>query len=282
VSGSYRVRTATRAELDLAAEWAAEEGWNPGLHEADCFWRVDPEGFFTGLLDDEPVAFLAGVRYNKAYGFLGFYLVRSGLRGRGYGIQVWNAAMAHLGGRAAGLDGVPEQQDNYRRSGFEYAYRNVRYAGAGVAARDLPQGVVRASEIPPDELSAYDARLFGLDRRRFLECWVRQPGSLALAKHGRDGLEGYGAIRPCRDGFKVGPLFAASPDVAATLLDALRAHAGPESPVFLDVPELNAPAVALAEGLGMSPIFETARMYRGAAPAIPVEQVFGVTSFELG
>jgi len=29
-------------------------------------------------------------------------------------------------------------------------------------------------------------------------------------------------------------------------------------------------------------VFETARMYRGAAPDLPVDRWFGVTSFELG
>ena len=38
----------------------------------------------------------------------------------------------------------------------------------------------------------------------------------------------------------------------------------------------------MAREAGMEPAFETARMYTGAAPPIPVARVFGVTSFELG
>ncbi|HLA33082.1 MAG TPA: GNAT family N-acetyltransferase, partial [Pseudomonas sp.] len=30
----------TRAEVDLAIDWAAAEGWNPGLHDADCFYAA--------------------------------------------------------------------------------------------------------------------------------------------------------------------------------------------------------------------------------------------------
>ena len=52
--------------------------------------------------------------------------------------------------------------------------------------------------------------------------------------------------------------------------------------IFLDVPEPNAAAVALAERMGLEPVFETARMYRGAAPEIDLSRIFGVTSFELG
>jgi hypothetical protein len=32
----------------------------------------------------------------------------------------------------------------------------------------------------------------------------------------------------------------------------------------------------------MAPVFETARMYRGAAPELPLGNIFGITTFELG
>jgi len=32
----------------------------------------------------------------------------------------------------------------------------------------------------------------------------------------------------------------------------------------------------------MHPVFETARMYTGAIPELPMDRLFGVTSFELG
>ncbi len=41
-------------------------------------------------------------------------------------------------------------------------------------------------------------------------------------------------------------------------------------------------AVALAEGLGMRVVFETARMYAGPAPQIDLARVYGITTFELG
>ena len=41
----------TKEEIAVAVNWAAAEGWNPGLHDADCFWPVDPEGFFCAEKD---------------------------------------------------------------------------------------------------------------------------------------------------------------------------------------------------------------------------------------
>lgn len=58
-----------------------------------------------------------------------------------------------------------------------------------------------------------------------------------------------------------------------------RAVAGP---VFLDLPEPNADAIAMATEAGMAPVFETARMCAGPAPALPLGRIYGITSLELG
>jgi hypothetical protein len=39
---------------------------------------------------------------------------------------------------------------------------------------------------------------------------------------------------------------------------------------------------ALASRNNMTAIFETARMYAGGSPDLPLRRLFGVTSFELG
>ena len=56
----------------------------------------------------------------------------------------------------------------------------------------------------------------------------------------------------------------------------------PGAPVFLDTPEANPAAVALAARYPMTPIFETARMYKNGTPQIGLERCFGVTTFEVG
>jgi hypothetical protein len=118
-----------RQELDVAVDWAAAEGWNPGWHDADCFYAADAGGFLIGLLGDEPIATIAVVRYGVSFGFVGFYIVKAAYRGQGYGLQIWKAGLRRLEGRVVGLDGVVDQQENYKKSGFLLAHRNVRYQG---------------------------------------------------------------------------------------------------------------------------------------------------------
>jgi hypothetical protein len=94
-------------------------------------------------------------------------------------------------------------------------------------------------------------------------------------------LVGWGVVRPCRTGYKIGPLVADDRAAAEAVLSALLAEIG-DAEVFLDALAINRDAVALAQDLGLVPVFETARMYTGPIPPLRMERVFGVTSFELG
>ncbi len=284
---NYRVQTMSRAEVDLAIAWAAAEGWNPGLHDADSFVAADPEGFLLGELDGEPIASISVVRYGTGFGFLGLYIVKPGFRGRGYGLRLWNAGLEHLAGRTVGLDGVVAQQDNYRRSGFAFAYRDVRYQvqspqERGTGARPRAPRIVPLAAIPFADVLAYDRGCFLEDRAAFLVSWVRPPRGFAFAAVERGRLAGYGVMRACRAGHKIGPLFADTPELAGELYEELVGAVTPGEAVYLDVPEANPAAVALARRHGMTVAFETARMYNGPAPKLPVERIFGVSTLELG
>lgn len=274
-----KVRRMTEDELGLALDWAAEEGWNPGLFDGGCFAAADPDGFFLGVLGGEPIGCVSAVAYDDRLGFLGLYLVKARYRGQGFGLTLWRAAMEHLGGRNVGLDGVLAQQDNYRRSGFKLAYRNIRHEGVGAGAE--PGGLTALSDVAFDEIARYDETAFPALRVKFLSRWIRQPEGAALGVVGARGLEGYGVLRPCRRGFKIGPLFADDPEVADQLFRGLVTRAS-GAPVFLDTPEANQAAVALARRRGMAPVFETARMYTKEPPATPLRRCYGVTTFELG
>lgn len=276
--GDFTVRRMTRAELGLAIEWAAREGWNPGLHDAEPFFNTDPHGFFLGLLDDEPVASISAVAYDDRFGFIGFYIVSQEFRGRGFGLRIWNAAMSYLGDRTIGLDGVVARQASYEKSGFRLVHRNVRYEG--VAGGAAPAGIVDLATVPFAQVDAYDAAHFPVPRPRFLRPWITQPESATLGVLNDGELTGYGVVRPCRTGFKIGPLFADSDAIAEVLFRALGARA--EGALYLDIPEVNGAAIAMAERHGMRPIFETARMYTKIAPALPLSRIFGITTFELG
>lgn len=277
------VRTMSRAELDLAVDWAAAEGWNPGIHDATAFHAADPGAFLVAVRDDTPLACISATRYGDDFGFLGFYIAHSSARGQGYGIQVWRAGMERLAGRTVSLDGVVAQQENYRKSGFTLAWRNIRYEGsfADVTSHDPGITVLDASTIPFDALASLDRRFFPSARDAFLSLWISLPGHRARVAV-RDGeIVGFAVARPCRRGTKIGPLYADGTACALALLASLDTPSL-ERPVILDVPETNNGAVKLVESFSFAPAFETARMYTGPVPAMDMSRLFGVTTFELG
>ena len=272
----------TPADVEMALGWAADEGWNPGWHDAACFHAADPDGFLVGELDGDPVATISVVKYGAASAFLGLYIVRPPFRGRGHGWALWQAGMATLKGRIVGLDGVVAQQDNYRKSGFALAWNNRRLEGHGGGRAPDDAHIVPLSSLPFAQVEACDRASFGEDRAAFLRCWLAQPRSTALGFVDNGTLRGYGVMRGCRSGSKIGPLFAQTEAIADRLFVALRASVPERSPIFLDIPEPNAAAVALGRRHGMNAVFETARMYAGGAPALPLDRIYGITTFELG
>ncbi|SEG29612.1 GNAT family N-acetyltransferase [Marinobacterium lutimaris] len=277
------IRPMQPEELNLMLDWAANEGWNPGLNDARCYYQADPKGFLLGLVGGEPVATISVVRYSDNLGFLGFYIVKPEYRGRGYGMQIWNAGMAYLAGCNVALDGVVAQQDNYARSGFRLAWNNVRYAGNVRHSEQLtPSSATKLGPADLPELLEYDKAFFPDARPAFLAAWIEQRGGSALAIREGGALAGYGVVRPCREGFKIGPLYADSPELAATLFDDLQRAVPEGAPIYLDLPDNNAAAVALARSAQMTPVFETARMYTGTQPDLPLSRIYGVTSFEIG
>jgi hypothetical protein len=220
-------------------------------------------------------------RYGAAFGFLGCYIARPQVRGKGFGIQIWNAGMTRLAGRNVGLDGVPAQQANYRKSGFRLAWNNARHEGVPAAA-PMPAGValVDARSLPFDRLAAYDRRFFPEARDGFLSTWISLPERTALAALSDGEIVGLGVVRTAVTASRIGPLYAATPAIAAALIGKLAAAM--PGPIAVDIPDFNEPGTKMAAELGLKPAFETARMYTGPEPAIDRPGLFGVASFEFG
>jgi hypothetical protein len=70
----------TRADADVLAEWAAQEGWNPGLADIDVAWAYDPAAFIAQRRDNELAGGGGIIAYGHATGFMGLFIVRSDLR----------------------------------------------------------------------------------------------------------------------------------------------------------------------------------------------------------
>lgn len=287
MSNQLVIRNMTRPELDELVDWAAREGWNPGLHDAELFWATDPAAFIAAYQGGELIGGGAITSYNGEFGFMGFFIVRPEYRGQGLGNTLWHARRERLIARlrpaaSIGMDGVFAMQDYYAKGGFVFSHRNMRFR-AEITERPTTsqvdgQDIVPLATFPFDQVVDYDRTCFPAARTSFLSGWIGQADALAVGCRREGRLSGYGVVRRCREGCKIGPLFAD---------DALAAYArlaefAQGGPLYLDAPENNPAAMALVHQQGMIEVFGCARMYLGPPPAIAHERVFGVTTFELG
>ena len=264
------IRTLDFKGVETLLGWAAEEGWNPGLADALAFLAADLGGFIGAFVDDVMVAGISAVAYDDRFGFIGLYICHPDHRGRGHGRAVWDAAMQRLGDRTVGLDGVPEQQSNYRRMGFVTAYETVRMTGT------LPPSVWGAyqSVLEVSRVASLDRAAFPADRTDFLRSWITRPNR-AFTLGDVSAPTAFAVWRPCRQAAKVGPLIASDTAAAIAMLGAI------EGEVQLDVPTQRREFLFELEQMGFQAGFSTARMYRGVTLGLPAT-LFSPCTLELG
>ncbi|HNT29840.1 MAG TPA: GNAT family N-acetyltransferase [bacterium] len=271
-----------RFEFDIAINWARELNWMQGPYDADCFWAVDPSGFFAGELDGCVIGTISALAYDDRFGFMGYYVISPEQRGKGYGRQLFDHALRYLGKRIIGGDGVMERIADYESIGFTVAYSNARYCSMSQKYEHISNVADVASEVALSDLSAYDSRHFPGQRINLLNCLMHQPESSFFALIIDSKLHGYGIIRRSDDGFRIGPMIADSADQADILYRALVSAIPADRKVYIDIPEANRQAVALVHRYGMQKAFATARIYLNGIPDIPVDHVYSMTGFELG
>jgi hypothetical protein len=216
---------------------------------------------------------------------MGFFIVKPEYRAKGVGRKLWYQRRDHLlqrlnSGASIGMDGVVDMQPFYRKGGFELHFRDERHEKIG-QAYDVDAKISAINNEDFESILAYDKQCFGFSRPQFLKPWLNLPEGKTF-KYVKDGaLKGYAVLRKVMNGYKICPLFADSPEIAEALYKSCL-NAVPGQPVYLDIPMVNKAAVQLTKAFGTKYVFECARMYYGQVPDIPINKIFGVTSFELG
>ena len=281
MTAPYKIRRMHADEVKTAIAWAAQEGWNPGIHDAETFYEADSEGFFVGELNNEVVAVGSAVVYDEHFAFCGLYIVKPEYRGKGYGIELTRARLEYTNPRNVGIDGVVENIAIYERIGYRLAYHNVRYQGTAVCTAFETQAIVPLSKVSFVKIEKYDRQCFPAYRSKFLRAWITQSDSMAIGFVENGQLLGYGVRRRCIEGHKIGPLFADDQSIADQIFMALQQNISGEA-IFMDIAEVNPAAEKLVLKHNMKAVFSTGRMYLHDQPDINYEKVFGITTFELG
>ena len=282
---SIGLKKLNKSDLTTLINWASIEGWNPGRYDAEVFWNTDPNGFYGFYYDDKLIAGGAIISYNKEYGFMGLFIVHKDFRNKGIGKKLWHFRRDCLINRlntnaSIGMDGVLAMQPFYNKGGFNIAYRDERYE---FKSDTIPfsTNVDLINKDDFEKIIEYDITYFGCQRTIFLKNWLQMPESKAIKYTENNKTLGYAVIRKAETGYKIGPLFANNKKIAEELFKSCLSIA-PNDSVFLDIPTTNQNAVSLVKKYKGKYVFECARMYYGEIPKIDVNNIYGITTFELG
>lgn len=287
MKNALKIRQMTPKDVQLALNWAAAEGWNPGINDVTAFHATDPTGLLIGEVNNEPIGCISAVCYDATFAFIGLYIVKNKWRGQGYGTQIWQAAWQQLNlklqenKRSVALDAVVEREATYRKIGFTPAYRHICHVYETTNSHVLPTDVVPLVDVPLTEVIRYDAELFGVSRPQFLQPWINVQEGTAYGVVDAGKLKGYGVIRPCHQGFKIGPLFADNREIAECLFQALTSHAASQ-PVFIDIPDANSAIAFFTRRYNLQQSFTYIRMYCYRTLITDLNRVFGATTLSLG
>ncbi|KEQ14995.1 GNAT family N-acetyltransferase [Endozoicomonas numazuensis] len=281
---SPEIITLNKKETQFMFDWASQEGWNPGLRDASTFFKAaHSHGALLGIKQNNQLAGVSAVfNHSHLFAYFGLYIVHPNLRGKGLGFEMTRHRLHLAGYRNIALDGVIDKCPTYRRTGFRAAHKNLRFC-----FRQKPgptsKNVVALSDMTLIELLDYEQQeLFPCRRKAYLKAWLTQKDAVGYCSLNNHKIQGYGVIRPCIEGYKIGPLFADTPDIAREILLALLSEAR-EAPVYCDIPEPNETGVQLFQSLGgQKTNFETIRMYNGYEPDLDYRRIFGQTSLEAG
>ena len=90
------IRPMNAQEVQQLVAWAGDEGWNPGVNDAQAFWNLDPDGFLAIAENDKLIGGGAIIRHGDDFGFMGLFIVHNAHRGNGLGRKLWFARRNRL------------------------------------------------------------------------------------------------------------------------------------------------------------------------------------------
>jgi GNAT superfamily N-acetyltransferase len=267
------IRALAEADVPAAQRLCEQAGWNQSDDDWHRLLAWEPDGCWAAENDGQVVGTTCVVTYGRRIAWIGMVLVDVEHRRQGIGQALLERALGHLdrlGVQTIALDSTPAGQPLYARLGFVDAFGLERWRGPV----PLPRSPTTEQRDPPirplvttdlEAVVAYDGPRFGVERGHILRALAAgHPDGCFVAEH--DGeVVGYLLTRPGARARHVGPLAAEDPLTAERLVrTALLPHHGQE--MVFDVVSPNPHAVALAKGLGLSPVRPFIRMTRGAPP----------------
>ncbi|BBB15137.1 GCN5-related N-acetyltransferase [Candidatus Rickettsiella viridis] len=289
------MRYMTEKDLEMVMGWCKEEKWNIGKYDASFYHKLDPKGHFLLLENGQPVGAISIIRYSSQLFTIGPFIVKKEYRNKGYGAEIWQYAMRVLEKNpdaTAYLHAVPPQIPRYARSGFKESFHIQRWQKTStensVANKDaINEGIKNLNTVSSESIIEYDQSIFSVSRKKLLTEFMQCQHVAGFASTDDSGkVTGLGIIRPCIEGFRVGPLYADHIENAQKLFRVLLGAVN-NSTVFLDAPSHNPYIESFTQHFNLNrvPEADTVAMFKGDVPPSLLENKhknYAICSLEIG
>jgi GNAT superfamily N-acetyltransferase len=281
-STMLQIRSMTAEDFIFATELANTMDWNMAIEDFQFMTSLEPGGCFVLFDGSKPIGIATSNSYGKV-GWFGNLIVKEEYRGKSAGSQLVKHAIASLqskGVETIGLYAYPSLVQFYSRLGFRYDEDfSVLHAPALKAISAEALSSVGINDI--QQISAFDRRCFGGDRRKLLESIIFDEGNLSYYFSKDDKATGYVAATVYETMAWVGPLVCQEGNVNAAVMllkGVLSKLTGLR--VYLALPKREISLATILSNAGFKEDFSVVRMFFG--PNIARNCIYLAESLERG
>ena len=254
------VEQMTGYHIPAALQFCRDAGWNQLRNDWQRLLTYGQAGCFVAICQGELVGTVTTTRYGSDVAWIGMMLIAPEFRRRGIASELIRTSIEYLAShrvKCIKLDATPAGETVYEQLGFEVEWPFHRWQRVG-SMHGIP--IPGNGLLLPGSIMELDRCAFGADRRDYVNLLASE--SHVLMKPG-----GYGMLRSGHLASYLGPVAAASPAIAQTILTELLSR--DEGTIFWDIPSPNIQATELARGLGFVPIRDLNRMCLGTPARQP-------------
>jgi hypothetical protein len=277
-------------DFKTVRNWCVKENWNLGSYDSSIYLYTDPGAHFIFFDNETPVGSISLTKHDDSLFTVGPFIVNAEYRGKGHGRTIWSMAMRRMTrypNASILLYSVIDQVNLYQSYGFKPQYKNIRWNLSG-GTQHVHQ-TVQCEPLTPEilyEIIKYDRKIFAASREKILCASQNYSDIKGFFVKVDNQIKGYGLIRPCISGLRIGPLFADNLEIAKCILAALLERAGSES-VIIDMPEVNDTGrdLMLIFNANRDEIFDTVVMLKGgffSENELDMRKNYGIFSLEIG
>ena len=252
------------------------------LDDIHLYRRIQPDGWFLALRQDQPVGMVGAANYG-AFAHVGLMAVHPDAQRHGVGLVIMQFLLARLDQQhvpLVTLDASNMGRPLYDKLGFVPYDETLMFQRSGnFAMPDQPSNIQSISNQDLDELVQWDSLFFGADRRKVFQALLAFFPERAFMLRDETGqVAGYLFAQKNR----IGPWVMRQPHGAETLLKAALTLPY-EGTVSVAVPAVNQDAVELLPRYGFKQLRANRHMGRGPG-GVPGQrsQIYAQTSLAAG